>query len=151
MSHDAVTIREDVCHEAGHDMVMLTKYEAPAGEYLGNGKWALAPDEYKDFDLWRARQIMTWLKTVYPGHFWAVVSDTAQGIVKIGIPILMGVQNWYVINLRQTELTIGTVTVAGGEILERYVLSRQRFNLGTFLDARRQHSALVVPSRRVPV
>lgn len=151
MAHDPVTTREDLVPDAaGHDIVMLTKYEAPAGESNGDGTWAVAEDQYKDFDLWRANRVIAFLKLTYPGHLWAVISDEAQHIVKIGIPILMGVNWWYVINTVETEVTPGAIIVAGGEILERYSLSRTRFNLGAFLDARARHSALVVPSRKVP-
>lgn len=145
MPSDAVTTRVELDTDGAHDILMHETYEAPCDRY-GRPEF----DVYKDFDQWRARRVMAVLKTEYPGHFWAVQSDVKQGIVKIGIPILMGVCNWYVINEKQTPVTPGAVIVGGGEILEHYGLSRERFNLGAFLEARAQHSKLVMPSRAIP-
>lgn len=149
MPHDPQTIRQDVVEGTslggGHDVVVITEHESTAGP---NGEVEF--DVFKDFDLWRAKRVMSVLQSEYPGHLWGVVSDVKQGIVKISIPILMGVNFWYIINEKQTQVTKGAVVVAGGEILERYGLSRIRFNLGSFLEARSRHSALVMPSRHVP-
>jgi hypothetical protein len=152
MPHDPITVRTELVRDAaGHEVLMVEKYEAPAGDYdLETRRYRLAPDEYKDYDMWVARRTMALLKTVYPGHFWFVEADMRNKIVKISIPILMGVTNFYVINLVQTELTPGAVIVAGGEILERYVISRSRFHVDSFLDARQKHSALVFAGRKVP-
>jgi hypothetical protein len=132
-------------NNAQHDIVVLEQHEAPANA-LGNATF----DPWKEFDAWRAKRVMHVLQVEYPGHFWCVVSDNKQGIVKISIPILMGVGNWFVINQKTHDVTPGMVIVAGGEILERYGLTRGRMNVGSFLDAREKHSALVVPSRKVP-
>lgn len=147
MPHDPVTVRSHVLQEHGmHDMIVTEKYEAPASDDGG-----VAFDVHKDFDLWRARRVMALLKTHYYGHLWCVESDVKQGLVKISIPILMGIGWWYIINLSRTELTPKTVLAAGGEILERYKLSRGRFELGAFLDARAKHSPLVNIGRvRIP-
>lgn len=143
MPQDAFTVRQDVIEETGHhDVVVLEKYEAPGDPEV--------EDLFRDFDNWRAKRIFSLLIAHYPGHLWATQSDVAQGIVKIGIPILMGICNWYVINLSQTELTPGAIIVAGGEILERYRLPRSRLELGSFLQARANHSALVNPWQAVP-
>lgn len=143
MPQDAFTVRQDVIEETGHhDIVVLSKYEAPGDPET--------VDLFRDFDNWRAKRIFALLITHYPGHLWATQSDVAQGIVKIGIPILMGICNWYVINLKKTELTPGAIVVAGGEILERYGLPRGRLQIGSFLEARETHSALVNPGRAVP-
>jgi hypothetical protein len=79
-----------------------------------------------------------------------VVSDRTQGIVKISIPVLMGINNWFVINEKTHDVTPGMAIVAGGEILERYGLERGRFKISEFLEARAKHSALLVKSRKVP-
>lgn len=152
MPHDAVTVRTEVVRdEAGHDVIMVEKYEAPAGELdRETNRYHLAPDQYRDYDMWVARRAMALLKTTYPGHLWFVEVDHRQGIVKISIPILMGVTQFYVINLKTTELTPGEIIYAGGEILERYRLPRTRFNLGAFLEARQKHSALLIATRKVP-
>jgi hypothetical protein len=139
---DPVTLRRDVI-EGGtgeHDIVLETKYEAPSdGE-----------DPYRDYDIWVAGRMMELLKRVYPGHLWATEYNTLQRVAKIGLPLLMGVSNWMAINLRTHEMTQGLILASGGEILERYGLRRGRFQLAQFLEAREKHSALVVPSRKVP-
>jgi len=147
MPHDAVTVRQDVLEgdPGQHDIVILSKYVAPA-----DGDGNVEFDVHKDYDMWCAARAMSLLMAVYPGHFWAVESDVKQHILKIGIPILMGICNWYVINLRQTELTPGAILVAGGEILERYRLRRGRLEIASFLEARANHSALVNRRRPVP-
>lgn len=105
-----------------------------------------------DFDLWRGRRVMAVLKTKYPRHLWCVEHDLAQGICKISLPILMGITNWFILNLgTHGDLTPGMVISAGGELLERYKLPRGRFEIGSFLEARAKHSALVDRRRPVPV
>ena len=146
MPSEMVTVREDVVRTPGeHDMVVITSHEAPC-DADGNP----AEDAFKEFDLWRANRAMSLLLMTYPGYPWQVKSDIKQGVVQISIPILMGINNWYVINERLTPIDAYQVAYAGGEILERYSLSRTRFNVGSFLAAREKHSALVVPHRKVP-
>lgn len=148
MPLDPVLTRQHVIEADGpvhHDQVILEKYEAPAGS-----DGLAAEDPHKDYDMWVARRAMALLKAAYPGHFWCVVSDAKHHILKISIPVLMGVCHWYVINLRTHEMVPRTVILAGGEILERYGLTRGALQEAAFLDARARHSALVVPTRRVP-
>jgi len=96
-----------------------------------------------------AATMMKWLNRHYPGHLWGCIADTRQGIVKFNIPILMGMNNWWVVNLRTHDIIDG-MRQGAGQILERYRLRRGRFDLTTFLEARDKHSALVIPSRKVP-
>jgi len=126
-----------------HDIVVMQKYIAPPGD---EDKY----DVHKDYDMWCAGRVYGLLSKHYPGHLWCVESDVRGHLVKISIPILMGIGDWYVINLRTHELTPGIIIVAGGEILERYGLFRGVFNDGEFLMARQKHSKLLVPSRKVP-
>lgn len=147
MPHDAVTIRQDILLKdthGGNDRVVLTKHEAPADNDGG-----VAHDPYKAKDLEIAGTMHRWLERHYPGHLWGCVADSRQGIVKFNIPILMGLQQWWVVNLRTHDIIDG-MRQGAGQILERYRLDRGRFNLDQFLDARAKHSALVVPSRKVP-
>lgn len=148
MPHDLVTTRQDIVHKdthGGHDSVILNRYEAPSGP---DGEVAFDP--FKEYDEWVAAQVMTTLKTHYPGHFWRVVHSCAQGVCLISIPILMGINRYMCVNLKTHAIDSHRVIMAGGEILERYGLLRGRFQLTPFLDAREKHSALVVPSRDVP-
>lgn len=147
MPHDPVTVREDVLVHDTHganDRVIISKYEAPAS---GSNVIELDTFKTKDFDI--AKTMNEWLEKHYPGHLWATVSDLRQGIVKFNIPILMGVDQWFVINL-STHDVIDGLKLGAGQILERYRLARGRFEIDSFLDARAKHSRLVMPSRKVP-
>jgi hypothetical protein len=148
MPHDVITLREDVLEKTEgnrHDMVVRAQYEAPSGPNL-----EVAEDKHKGQDMANARWMMDVLMRVYPGRPWFVKHDGAQGIADISIPILMGTNDVYRINIRKDPLNEGLLTRCAGELLERYSMSRTRFNLGEFLDAREKHSALVLPFRKVP-
>jgi hypothetical protein len=148
MPHDAVTLREDVIEKTtpgGHDMVVRTQHTAPMGP---NGE--VLDDPFKGMDLANADWMSRVLRKHYPGVPWRCVYDGAQKMAYFSIPILMGVNKFWSINLKTDQLEEGLLMRAGGELLERYGMSRQRFNLNEFLDAREKHSALVVPSRKVP-
>lgn len=141
---EPVTERTHVIERSGaglHDSIVMEQHiPQPGGQ----------ADQFKEADLDIAKWVRTFLVTRFPvGYEWCVRSDLFHGVVMISIPILMGVKQWMVINLHQTDLARG-VLICAGEILERYGLSRTSFNLGAFLDARQQHSALVVPKRKVP-
>ena len=144
-------IRNQTVIEGGagqHDMVLIERYVGPNPESISDAEKLQAVYE---FDIWRANRVAAVLKTAYAGYLWCVEHDLSQGICKISIPILMGIANWYVFNLRtHGDLTKGMVLVAGGEILERYGLPRTAFHLGAFLEARGKHSALVNRRRPVP-
>lgn len=148
MPHDPViertTVLEKTTH-GGNDRVVLSKYEAPATADGGFGE-----DFYKEYDEWAAGEVLRELEREYPGHLWRVIHDSFQGVCLISIPVLMGVNKYMAVNLKTHALDSHRVKVAGGEILERYRLKRGRFQLDPFLDAREQHSALVLPSRQVP-
>ena len=147
MPQDAVTTRQDILLRdtpGAHDRVVLTKYEAPSTDDA-----TPAFDPYRDQDNAIAATMMRWLNKHYPGHLWACIADSAQGIVKFNIPILMGLQNWWVVNLSTHDIIDGMAQGAG-QILERYRLPRGRFEVVSFLEAREKHSALVVPGRKVP-
>ena len=147
MPHDIITTRQDVLEKTtagGHDRVVLEKYEAPA-----DGDGGFAPDPYKEQDIAIARTMMSWLEKHYPGHLWGCIADSAQGIVKFNLPILMGINHWWVVNLRTHDVIDG-MRQGAGQILERYRLKRGRFELVSFLEAREKHSALVDHRRKVP-
>jgi hypothetical protein len=88
-------------------------------------------------DLLIARKTNDILESTYPGHLWSVVVSSKQGVVRIGIPVLMGANWWFII--RWQDMSPHRVILAGGEILERYGLRRGEFELGSFLDARQKH------------
>ena len=147
MPHDLRIVRQDVVEKTQpgeNDRVILTKYEAPASADGG-----FADDPFRTQDHLVAQTMMRWLEREYPGHLWATAANLAQGIVQFNIPILMGVDQWYVVNLKTHDVIDG-LRQGAGEILERYRLARGRFELDPFLEAREKHSKLLVPSRKVP-
>lgn len=145
MPHDPILIRSDVVTTPGlHDLVVEQKYEALAGP---NGEMLADPHRAQDEAV--AANVMAWLLREYRGYPWGVVVDSKQGIIKFNIPILMGFNMFWVINLHTTDVIEG-LAAGAGQILERYGLSRTRFSLGEFLEARAQHSILVNPARKVP-
>jgi hypothetical protein len=148
MPHDPVIESQEVVFRTGKDTpdrVVLNRYEAPATPDSG-----IAEDPYKASDLAACAQAMRTLEKHYPGHCFRVIHDSKQGICLMSIPILMGINNYMAVNLKTHALDDSRVMKAGGEILERYGLKRGGFELTPFLDARAKHSALVVPSRKVP-
>jgi hypothetical protein len=148
MPHDAITRRQDVIPKVshgGHDMVVLTKHDAPAGP---NGE--VLDDPFERMDIANATWMHEVLTQTYPGIPWRCIYDGAQKMAYVSVPILMGINKFWAINLTTDELSDGLLRRAGGQLLERYGVSRGRFNLESFLDARAKHSALVLPSRKVP-
>jgi len=77
------------------------------------------------------------LERHYPGHPWLVEANTKQGIATISIPLFMG-QHKYILHVAAmaTDPTLRSVARAGGEILERYRIPRQRFSPADFISAR---------------
>jgi hypothetical protein len=144
--HEPVLENQHIISEAGkHDLVALETYEAPSGV---DGE--VIYDKYKHQDLGNARWMSDVLQSVYGGYPWRCIYDGRQKMAYLSIPILMGINKFWAINLVTDELTRGLLIRAGGALLERYGQSRTKFNVGSFLDAREKHSALVVASRKVP-
>jgi len=102
----------------------------------------------RDYEMWVARSVFALLQRHYGGHLWFVDCSVQRGGVAISIPILLG-GNW-VYFIKLADLTPGEVVRAGGEILERYRLPRGRFELGSFLAARNNHSILIHAARKPP-
>lgn len=148
MPHDAKTLRDDVmlkdAHGA-HDIVMRTQHEAPA-----NADGGVDHDPYQGMDLANAKWMMGVLQKHYPGHLWRCRYDGHHRMAYVSIPILMGINKYWAINLSTDELSEGLLMRCGGELLERYGLARGRFQLTPFLEAREKHSALLMPKREVP-
>lgn len=125
-----------------HDAtVMVQHIGQPGGE----------ADPWEAQDLANAKWIRTYLMTRFPvGYEWCCNSDLRHGIIKFSIPVLMGVTNWYVVNLKKSPDLATAVLHGAGEILERYRLSRSIFSQAAFLDAREKHSKLVDNRRGIP-
>jgi hypothetical protein len=94
------------------------------------------PDFLKHAD----KALMLWAKRVidqhYPGHFWRIEADHAQGILKLQIPAFMGI-NWYVVPIDhlKTDPSMRAVVRGCGEILERYNIPRSGLRMDDFMGA----------------
>jgi len=126
---------------AGGDMVLLEKYEDPGME---------REDPHAAADRASAMTVHGMLRRIYPGYAWAVIFDSIKGYCFIMLPILTGTRDGYFINLRTHQADEQQVRNGGGLLLECYKQSRARLNMAAFLDARAQHSKLVLPSRPMP-
>jgi hypothetical protein len=107
-----------------------------------------AGEDRSDYELWVARRAFDLLEHAYPGHLWFVDFDLAKGGLCIAIPVLTG-GNW-VYFIRQQDLEPKRVIMAGGELLERYRLTRGALRVDEFVAAREDHSILAGRSRKVP-
>lgn len=146
MPQDPVIERQEVllgANHGDHDQVIVQSHVAPSSTVV---EGAAGPDPFKEKDKALAMHIRNFLTTRFPiGYSWFVEADCAQGIAKFNIPLLMGFEFWYVINLR-TCGDIGEAVVNGaGEVLERFLLPRDKFDLGRYLEARARSSLLVKP------
>jgi hypothetical protein len=139
MSDLPILLRRETARMPGRSLVRVEARFVPSGE--GSHERARA-------DLATARAVRRILDTAYPGHDWEVVADSGQGYVAFRIPALMGVNFAYLIKGR--DLTPEAVLKGGGELLERYRLPREKFDLDRFLEARATHSALVDRSKKIP-
>jgi hypothetical protein len=84
-------------------------------------------------DFLTAKQMAETLHSHYPGHLWAVTCEGLKGIATVRNLRLSG--RWgFVIKLRDLKADPGMKEVirAGGELLERYRVSRGRFNPAEF-------------------
>lgn len=131
----------------GHDRTVVSTYIPKLSREVEGEE---APDPYAQKDMELAAKVHGFLATRFPiAYDWCVRSDIAQGVVLVSIPVLMGINNWMAIHINHPDFSDKVVDLAG-EILERYLLPRDKYDLGKFLEARAKHSALVVPGRPVP-
>lgn len=77
------------------------------------------------------------LSAHYPGHPWAVEVMADQGIAKITIPPLLGMNWGYILHLDKLDTDAGMKSVieAGGHILERFNIPRSTIDLAAYLSA----------------
>lgn len=83
-----------------------------------------------------ARDMAEALHEAYPGHLWAVTCEGEKGIATVRNMILAG--NWgFVLKLGDISTASDwkkKVVMAGGELLERFKLSRGRANNDVIAD-----------------
>lgn len=73
----------------------------------------------------------------YPGHPWHVEVMADQGIAKITIPPLLGINWGYILHLDKLDTDVGMKSVieAGGHILERFKIPRSTIDLASYIAA----------------
>lgn len=101
------------------------------------GTFAEEEEENAAADLATTKWVAELLHAHYRGHFFAVATDSHQGVCWITIPILLG--NWKFM-LRLKDLNPAKVIKAGGELLERFNIPRSNIDVGlaAFVDARKR-------------
>ena len=139
MSDLPILLRSETARAPGRSLVRVEARFVPSGD---------GSRERLRADLTAARAVRRILATAYPGHDWEVVADSAQGYVAFRIPALMGLNYAYLVKGR--DLTPEAVLTGGGELLERYRLPREKFDLDRFLEARERDSILLDRSRKLP-
>ncbi len=146
MPHEPVTIRSTFApHDkfGDPDRVVVEEYIAPA-----DGDGNVAVDPYKEADASVARELEHYLNQHFPAAYgWKGFSDLAKRVIGLRLPVLMPENVWYVINLRTHPDYQPVIVRAAGELLERYRLPRDRFDLGAFLESRAKYSGLIFPWR----
>jgi hypothetical protein len=81
-------------------------------------------------DMIMAKEIADTLNTHYPGHLWAVSVDGSNGVANIHDLMLNGQWGYVLklVNIFSASDFKKDVIRAGGEILERFRMSRGAFN-----------------------
>lgn len=113
--------------------VIVQEYTPDSNQVLRVGY-----DPYMDANMKMAREVLRVLLEQYPGYGWAVTTDILQGIVAVAIPQLMGTVFKYVIHVDKIAGPSDMekeVKKAGGEILERFRLSRRGLFMPEYSDA----------------
>jgi len=151
MPFDPVTIRTTFQPRARfgeHDQVIIREYIAPASSEV---EGVAAHDPYKEQDQRLAAKIKDDLDTNFPTAYgWQIVADVAQGWAGMRLWMLMPPNHYAFINLWQSPNVRREVFNLGGELLERYRQSRERFNIADYLDARAKYSGLVNRRALIP-
>jgi len=82
-------------------------------------------------DYTTAKNVAEHLEKKYPGWLWAV--NTMDGVVTVKSMLLSG--NWgFVLHEDKIDNDYRAVTLAGGEILERYKQHRGKFNTDRYAE-----------------
>lgn len=95
-------------------------------------------------DILMSKEMADTLHAAYPGHLWAVTCDGEIGFADVRNLALSG--NWG-FRIKLDEIYSGSqfkhkVLMAGGELLERYKLSRGRFNADEYATLKTDHAGL---------
>ena len=110
--------------------------QTPAVHFHGDESNLLIGNDYAShqdaLDMALAKDYADALNTAYPGHLWAISVQGAQGIATIHNLMLSG-KYGYLLHLNKrysASEARKAVVMAGGEILERFKVSRGRMDEG---------------------
>lgn len=94
-------------------------------------------DPHLNSDLSLAGSIGELIERKYPGHPFEVEVNSAQGVVLISLPALMGPVNRYVLHVKDLygDPRLHRVKTACGELLERYGIARAGYSRDDFAAA----------------
>lgn len=94
-------------------------------------------DPFLNSDLSMAKALAELKEREYPGHPFEFEVNSAQGVVLISIPALMGPVNRYVIHIKDLygDPSLNRVKEACGELLERYGIARAGYSRDDFAAA----------------
>jgi len=127
---------------------------AASFKYESNDRDDNAPegDAFLNSDLSLARALAEMKEREYPGHPFEFEVNTAQGVVLISIPSLMGPINRYVIHVRDLygDPRLSRVKRACGELLERYGIARAGYSRDDFAAAVSARPVLFQRHQEVP-
>lgn len=110
--------------------------QTPAVHFHGDESNLLIGNDYTSqqdaLDMALAKDYADALNTAYPGHLWAINVQGAQGIATIHNLMLSGKYGFLLhLNKRYSASEARkAVVMAGGEILERFKVSRGRMDEG---------------------
>lgn len=118
------------------------------GQHEDSGRqiMRLGYDPYRETNMKFAQEMLRVLLDRYPGYGWSVSADKEQGICWVQLPALMGATFKFVIKLNEVMSANDfdrKLCQAGGEILERFRLSRRGLFMPEYSDVRRNS----VPAR----
>jgi len=81
-------------------------------------------------DVMLEKELLTVLNRHYPGHYWRVECNIRQGCINVFNMLLSGLYGFrlHLQGIYSASQVEHDVMMAGGELLERYRLSRSRMN-----------------------
>ena len=71
------------------------------------------------------KSILSTLETYYPAHIWRVIISERGGIVQVTLPAIPTKQG-FILHTAQIDAEMKAIMRAGGELLERYAISRSK-------------------------
>ncbi len=86
--------------------------------------------------------VMHRLGKSFPGYDWLVSADDQTGVIDIYLPE-MGGNMAYTLHIKKLDARLSSVVKAGGQILERYNLSREKMRVDDMATLERDFQGIV--------